>query len=178
MGDKLKIAPGFFLLGALAVLLLPLRWVMGVFLAALVHELSHYMAVVLCGGRILSVSLGGSCARIEASPMSSGREALCALAGPVGSFFMILIAEYFPEAGLCGLIQGAYNLLPLYPLDGGRILRCLFPDAVCFGIRVFTLVLISGLGLWIMTYNKDIGMILLVSLWFPVLQRKFSCKEA
>lgn len=176
MGNKLKISSGFFFLGSMALLVLPLRWVFGVFIAAMVHELFHCFAVIFCGGQVLSLSFGAFGAKIEATSMSAGREALCALAGPVGSFSMLLIARHFPEAALCGLIQGAYNLIPLYPMDGGRVLKFLLPEDLCFGIRIFTIVLISGLGVWMLPINPEMAMIVLLSIWIPVLQRKFSCK--
>ena len=178
MENRVKITPGFYLMGALALLMLPLRWVIGALLAAMVHEVFHCIAVFLCGGQVRSLSLGTFGARIEASPMSAERDALCSLAGPLGSFSMVLTAEYFPEAALFGLIQGVYNLLPLYPLDGGRITQCLLPEPVCFGIRVFTIVLLTGVGLWLMTYSTEIGFTLLLSLWIPSLLRKISCKAA
>lgn len=178
MANKVNITPGFFLLGAMALLLLPFRWIMGGLLAAVVHELFHCIAVLLCGGQVRSLSLGSFGAKMEASPMNLYKSTLCALAGPAGSFFMLLAAEHFPETAICGLIQGAYNLLPIYPLDGGRILRCLLPDPICYGIQIFTIVFLSGFGIWIMTHNLEIGIILLLSIWYPFLQRKLSCKEA
>ena len=176
MGNKVNISHGFFILGSLALLLLPLRWLIGALLAAMVHELFHCIAVIAFGGQVLSLSLGVFGAKIEVSPMSPGREALCALAGPAGSFSMLLIARHFPETALCGLIQGAYNLLPLYPLDGARVLQYLLPEAACFGIGIFSIVFISGLGIWILTYNFEIGLIALLSVWIPLLLRKISCK--
>lgn len=176
MGSRVKVTPGFCFLGALCLLVLPLRWGMGALLAAMVHETAHCLAVHLCGGSILSMSLGGNGAKIEAAPMSPGKSALCALAGPLGSFLVLLIAEHFPEVAVCGLIQGIYNLLPIYPLDGGRILRNLLPQAVCTGAEMFALTLCSGFSLWVGAENRELGLVLLLFLWIPVIQRKISCK--
>lgn len=178
MEDKVRISPGFFLVGALSVLMLPLRWMTGIFLAAFVHELFHYLAIRITGGQVISFSLGAFGAKIDTLPMSCHTEALCALAGPLGSFSMLLIAEQLPEAALCGLVQGTYNLLPLYPMDGGRILHCLLPESACMGIEVFTIVFLTGIGLWLISFNREIAVILFLSLWMTVLQRKISCKEA
>jgi Zn-dependent protease len=177
MENKLKISPGVYIFGALCLLAMPIRWAAGILIAALIHELSHIAAVILCGGNIYSVSLGLGGARIEAGELSLGKSVCCALAGPVGSLSALIFSECFPEAALCGLIQGLYNLFPLYPLDGGRILRFLLPEPACRAIEVFFLIVGTGLSLWVGVFYLDLGYISAISLWFPVIQRKFSCKD-
>lgn len=178
MGDKITISPGFCFLWALCLLILPLRWATGAFLAALVHEAAHWCAVYLLGGQVFSINLRGHGAVMEASPMTSGKEALCALAGPAGSFLLVLLAEYFPEAAVCALVQGCYNLLPIYPLDGGRIIRCLFPDAVYRALEAFFLVLLVGFSMWLSIYHINLGILLLLIGSFPLIRGKIACKES
>ena len=102
---------GFFPVAALMLLLFPVRFLTGVLLAALCHELGHVLAVKLTGGRVLAIRLRAGGARIKTAPMSPGRAAFCALAG---------------------LVQTVFNLLPVYPLDGGRAVR-----NICCKIRDF-----------------------------------------
>ena len=123
---------GFFPVLALMLLLFPLRFLVGVLLAALIHELGHLLALKIAGGRVLSIRLRSFGARIEATPMSPGRAALCALAGPAAGALTIFAYKFFPELALAGLVQTVFNLLPVYPLDGGRAMR-----NICCKIRDF-----------------------------------------
>jgi len=177
MEARFQLTPGFFLWGALCLLLLPFPWLIGVLTAATLHEVFHCLAVWLCGGQVLGLTLGAGGAKIETAPMPPWKVLLCALAGPLGSFCLLPLSQYFPEAAVCGMIQGVYNLIPIFPLDGGRALRVLLPIPVCIGVEAFVLTLLTGLSLALAFSQRDFGLILLLSLWFPVIQRKFSCKE-
>lgn len=114
---------------AVLILLLPLKWVAAALVAAVIHESCHILAVRLCGGyiRSLSVSLGG--AIIDTGPMAPWKEFLCILAGPLGGIIALLFVRWVPRIAVCSAMQSLYNLLPIYPLDGGRALRCI---SLCF----------------------------------------------
>ena len=81
MRGRIRADDGFFFLMALLLLTLPLRWVLACFLAAMVHELGHALAVLLCGGRITGVMLSFRGARMDAAPLPVGAELVCVLAG-------------------------------------------------------------------------------------------------
>ena len=72
MRGRIRADDGFFFLMALLLLTLPLRWVLACFLAAMVHELGHALAVLLCGGRITGVMLSFHGARMDAAPLPVG----------------------------------------------------------------------------------------------------------
>ncbi len=174
---------GLCLLLALMLLQLPIQWVAAVMAAAAVHEICHAIAVVLCGGSIRSVSLGARGARMDVAIPSPVKELLCALAGPMGSLLLLLVGNWFPRLAICGAFHGIYNLLPVYPLDGGRALRCaaaLLPGwgekMVLWGERL-SLWLLTALALYAFLWLK-IGILpglLVVWLWW---KRKIeSCNE-
>ena len=108
---------------ALTLLVLPLPWVAAAVLAAAVHELCHYLAIAALGGQVGRIAVGSGGAAMELGCLSPVRELLAAAAGPVGSLSLMLMGRFFPRLAPCGLVQGLFNLLPIYPLDGGRILR-------------------------------------------------------
>ena len=123
---------GFFLVLGLMILLFPFRFLAGILLAALVHELGHLLALHFTGGRVSAIRLHGFGARIEAAPMSPGRAAVCALAGPAAGALTIFAHDWFPELALAGLLQTAFNLLPIHPLDGWQAVR-----NICCKLRDF-----------------------------------------
>lgn len=122
---RIRIHEDFYFFTAVLLLLLPLRWIVAAFLAALFHELGHYGAVRLLGGSVVSGEISCHGAKMTAAPMSPKAELLSVLAGPAASLLLLLLRHLFPRIAICGLIQGVFNLLPIYPLDGGKALRCI-----------------------------------------------------
>lgn len=152
----LEVGAGALVLFAALLLLLPVQWVMGMVLAAAVHECFHALAVYLMGGKILRLSIGTRGALMEATPMQGASALACSLAGPAGSMLLLLFVRWLPRTALCGLIQGCYNLLPLLPLDGGRAMSCLLelllsPERAAGVMRVIQIslrLLLLSLAAW------------------------------
>lgn len=123
----MEASPGFLLLlGALFWLdegigLLP--WGL---LACVLHELGHVAMASILGGRVEALSLTAVGAELRiayGAPLSYGLESLVALAGPAANLLaggLALWLGWEPAAALC-LAVGAFNLLPILPLDGGRV---------------------------------------------------------
>lgn len=121
---KITIAAQWFIFYALVLLLVPIRWVLGWSLASLLHEFGHCIALKLCNVRIVEIRINIHGAQITAEPIPQAKEAICALAGPAVGLCTLLVLRYAPYMALSGFIQSCFNLLPVYPLDGGRALRC------------------------------------------------------
>ena len=112
------------------------------FVSVLLHELSHSLVARSLGMKITSVTLFlfGGVSQIEDEPASPRDEFLMATAGPAMSI-LLAVALFFVWDGmalggvsallwaplqylsLINLIVGVFNLLPAFPLDGGRVLR-------------------------------------------------------
>jgi len=109
------------------------------FFSVLVHELCHSLIAKSKGIEVNRISLWifGGMAEIEKEPDTPAKEFVMAIAGPVASFVLAVIfgiVWFFtrnfapvgePAAYLAqiNIILGVFNLLPGYPLDGGRVLR-------------------------------------------------------
>lgn len=89
-----------------------------------VHEAAHLLVLRIVRARIHKLRLTGCGAVIVTDPLSYRHELLAAAAGPTANLLLLrLNLHRAPELALINLGLFLYNMLPLYPLDGGRILR-------------------------------------------------------
>ena len=109
------------------------------FACVLVHELAHALVARMVGVPTAEIRLFvfGGVARIAGEPADPGAEALVAMAGPLVSVLMagLLALASRAVAGPAGdllavlfvgnLVVAGFNLLPGFPLDGGRVARAL-----------------------------------------------------
>ena len=134
---------------ALLLLIVPLRWVAAMILAALIHELGHYIALRLCGVHVFGVEFSLSGARMKVGSMSACQEFICALAGPLCGLSLLMVARWVPRTAICGCIHSVFNLLPIYPLDGGRLIRCVgIGERGCRWIERICLLMIALCGIY------------------------------
>ena len=118
-----------------------------------VHELGHYLAAVQRGlpvGLPMFIPFLGAYIQLKDQPKDAETEAYVAYAGPfVGSlaafacFFIWRSGEgpIWLALAKSGLILNLFNLIPLSPLDGGRITAVLGPRIWFLGVPVL-------LGVW------------------------------
>jgi Zn-dependent protease/CBS domain-containing protein len=165
-------------------LLLP-GWAFGLLAAAglevsiALHEFSHSLVAIRHGGRVDSIVLMalGGVSQIERMPGKPRHELWMALAGPLCSLALaVLGATAWATLALAppvaffafvfaylNLALGVFNLLPAFPMDGGRVLRAglsgfvgprratRIAAAVGQGFALgFALVAFLGGGLWLL----------------------------
>ena len=117
-----------------------LSFALALAISIVLHELGHSLTARAFGyhTRDITLSLLGGCASLIALPRKAGQEFLTALAGPAVSFAFSglcwCVLSFLPVRDpwtvnvlvytfWMNLMLGGFNLLPGFPMDGGRIFR-------------------------------------------------------
>jgi Zn-dependent protease/CBS domain-containing protein len=114
---------------------------LGLFAAIVFHELCHSLVARRYGLQMKGITLFvfGGVAEMGEEPANARTEFMMAIAGPIASILIGLIS-YFVYLSIKGLwpveivsviyylywinlLLAAFNLIPAFPLDGGRVLR-------------------------------------------------------
>jgi len=128
----------------------PTQWALSaiiailLFVSVLLHELSHSLVSIKMGNEVKKITLFifGGVAHLEDEPAYPLNELKMAIAGPAMSIFLglllMLTANLLVSAGVpeqvtvplayiadVNLILAIFNLVPAFPLDGGRVLRAI-----------------------------------------------------
>ena len=93
------------------------------YIAILIHEIAHIVVALLLKVNVKELLLMpfGVCA-IYCDRISSKKEILISIAGPLMSLIIFLFSKDILIKNINLLIM-MFNLIPIYPLDGGRILK-------------------------------------------------------
>jgi Zn-dependent protease/predicted transcriptional regulator len=161
----LNLIPGVNLQAALLITLL--------FVTVVLHELGHSYLAQKYGiriERIVLLPIGGVSA-MEELPKEPGQELRISLAGPVVNFviaficYLILlllkgsytgVSSFLSYFILLNLILGGFNLLPAYPMDGGRVLRAFLAERMSY-IRATELA--AGIGKYLAIIMAIVGIL-------------------
>ncbi len=177
----------YWILGAISALLL--------FVSVLIHELAHSYVAIKRGLPVPSITLFlfGGVSELSSEPADPKTEASMSVVGPLTSFaisgisaiawYAVVIFDFGTVVqaplfyiALINLLLGGFNLLPAFPLDGGRLLRAgiwqwkkdLIP-ATKLATRISTVFAygIVGFGFFIVLFGDFIGGLWLIFIgWF------------
>ena len=127
---------------ALAYLIAGAAGAVAFFACLLAHEVAHALVARGRGVKVAGITLWlfGGVSRLDGEPKSAGAEALIAGVGPLTSFVIALVAlgvylatsasplvsDLFAWLAFVNAALGVFNLVPAFPLDGGRLLSSFF----------------------------------------------------
>jgi Zn-dependent protease len=110
-------------------------------LCVILHELSHALVARRAGVAVRAITLHllGGVSELDDEPPTPRAEAAIAIAGPLASFVIALAAfaaragavpgtsawAYLGYVALANALLGGFNLVPAFPLDGGRVFHAL-----------------------------------------------------
>lgn len=114
--------------------------VLAVFVCVVLHEFGHSLQVMRYGIRVRDVVLLpiGGMARAERIPENPRQEIIVAISGPLVNFALAALlfalvwvsgrsfsleSDFLTNLFAINIVLGTFNLIPAYPMDGGRILR-------------------------------------------------------
>ena len=167
-------------------------WVIMVF--AIIHECSHLLAGLILKMKVKNVGLSIEFALTEKdynkkvfkSNMIEVKRIIVAIAGPIANLIVIVIMNFINLNNnitntiiYSNFLILIFNLLPIYPLDGGRILKSALSllvnkrNATIYINRISNVVLflITFLFSILIYYLKNIALLfILVYLWYIVLK--------
>lgn len=148
-------------------------YAVGFVLLIFIHEMGHYIAARLCGlpvGAPAFIPFVGAWVELKEMPHNAHTEAYIGIAGPVVGTLAALACLLFAQISesrlmlalaYAGFMINLFNMLPLSPFDGGRIVQVISPKIWFFGIpllaALFFLIpspmlilvaLLAGIELW------------------------------
>ncbi len=132
--------------------------------ASMMHETGHFIALLAMDGKPKRISMGIFGVRVEQNPAQRlGYAANCvvSLAGPMVNLVSFGVLSCFTgneAAALVHLTLGAFNLLPIEPLDGGQALYSLlalrYPEekaeTAVMLISILTLLPLAAAGFYLL----------------------------
>lgn len=134
-GIAISFHPFFVIIMLMSVLTGHFLELLALFAIVFIHEMGHVFAARMYGIKVLSVQMlpfGGVAVMEDAGDLTAGREIAIALAGPLQNVLLIGASLLLHAAGIwdgpfldyfiqSNLLIALFNLLPILPLDGGKI---------------------------------------------------------
>lgn len=181
---KVRLSRGFLLCLALFLYFDQEGLLLWVTLAAMIHEMGHYVTIAALGGKVNHITF--SCVGVEMAlsaryPLVGLKLALVTMAGPMANFLMALMIWVLgqplgDEGTLFWALNvglGVFNLLPVAQLDGGRLLwqyamagcRSALAEQFLWVLSIYLsgLLVIGGILLWV--FGGGTATLLMTALW-------------
>ncbi len=162
------------------------------FVSVVLHEVAHSLAARQYGVGVSRITLFifGGVAQTDSEPRTAISELVIAIAGPLCSVAIAAVAYgvgwalqqggtapvwsgLFAVLGLVNLMLAGFNILPAFPLDGGRVLRAslwYLTDNLLRSTYIATLMgrglgyLLIGMGVYSLLFERNLSGLYLVGM--------------
>lgn len=149
----------------------------------LAHEMSHAISGILLGLKLKRIEIMPFGFKISFwQNRNKMKKILVILAGPLVNVIIMIFAIIFKwhtDIAYANLLIAVFNLIPIYPLDGGRLLKTILSfkynfkekNKITNRVSNITIIILTGLTSIIILYIKNIAIIAaLAYLWFMVIR--------
>lgn len=158
-------------------------WLM---LFALIHEIAHMITGIILKlrPRMLKIEPFGIGIIFEGFKNTEKNKILIALAGPMTNVLIAVLFSFIKTRAQTLIINSnillaIFNLIPIYPLDGGRILKAIIAinsktgkeDDISNKISNILMILLTAISSILILIYKNIGLLLIIAyLWIIVIK--------
>ena len=158
-------------------------WLM---LFALIHEIAHMITgiVLKLRPRMLKIEPFGIGIIFEGFKNTEKNKILIALAGPMTNILIVVLFSFIKTRAQTLIINSnillaIFNLIPIYPLDGGRILKAIIAinsktgkeDDISNKISNILMIVLTAISSILILIYKNIGLLLIIAyLWIIVIK--------
>lgn len=183
---RIKINIQLFAMIALLIITKQIEIYAWLMLFALIHEIAHMCVGIILKlkPKTLEIQPFGIGIVFESFENTESNKIKIAIAGPlinliIAIVFQFIHIKYQNQIVNSNLILGIFNLIPIYPLDGGRILQSFIRihktnDATDYIINKtsnFIMILLTGISSILILVYKNIGLLLIILyLWAIVIK--------
>ena len=154
------------------------------FLLLLIHELGHAITGIIMGfklSKIIFYPLGGVTIFNLPINIPLKKELLILIMGPIMQIIgYLLLKKYFDYIKIYHYVLLIFNLLPIYPLDGGKILNVLLNYGFNY-LKSFNIIFVISSLLLILLFiynlfNFNLNLLLMIILMFAKLIKYYKNK--
>lgn len=203
---KFKIDLKIFLIAILFFMTSQIKVYAIMMICAIIHELGHLLVGILLGMKpekleiipvgirvTFKINIKDINSKIKQTNKLEIKKIFVAIAGPLVNLILIYIAA-ISKTNIISKINFIYanlllviiNLIPIYPLDGGRILKGIISifkgkkkaEQTTNITSIIIGIIISALGIWILINNKNIAILFfLLYIWIIIIQENKKLKN-